>query len=212
MENIIKQIRKIKGVMTIEKAGENMAVVVLEPIPQKIAVRCTNQKQFEFVWINTNDSELKLNGTEYGSKCICDDGYYNTIDLERNGGMQDLDWFKSAGYKVITFGRYLDNYNLRNEWVDYSKPKSLSPDELVDGKIYVDEDEDYPNVFRFKKPVVKFAKYASYSRLFSSDECFEVGMYSIAPKGIRPATPSEAQSLIRAEIEHGYFHELRDAK
>lgn len=211
MKNIIKQIEKIKGVVTVEKVGENMAVVVFEPIPQKIAVRCTNQKQFEFVWINTNDSEL--NGTEYGSKCICDDGHYNTIDLERNEGMQDSDWFKSAGYKVITFGRYLDDYNLRDEWDAFIKPNSLSPDELVDGNIYVDEDGLYsPRTLRFMR---KFddCRIDIYSQLMGNPTSSYLGLCSgYKFDKLRPATPSEAQQLIRAEIANNFFFELKDAK
>jgi len=35
MKNVIKQIRKIKGVITVEPAGENMAVVVFETEPEQ---------------------------------------------------------------------------------------------------------------------------------------------------------------------------------
>jgi len=96
--------------------------------------------------------------------------------------------------------------------IEEQKPKSLTPKELVDGKIYVDEDERYPNIFRFKVPKYCTIKYASYSRLFLSGEGFELEQSSILPKGIHEASKTEAQILIRAEVANDFFFELKDVK
>jgi len=211
MKNVIEQIRKIKGVVTVEKSGENMAVVVFEPKPKRVAVECENQKQFEFVWSKTN--EPSLNGTEFGSKCIMGDGRYTTIDLKKNEGMQDAEYFKQRKFNVIPFTKYIFDYDIVNEWSAFNKPKSLTPEELVDGRIYVDKSNG--RIVRFNK-IKNECTISLYSQ-----KCMEGAYYnSINGCGksyhyrgsFRLATPSEAQSLIIAEIEHGYFHELKDVK
>lgn len=203
--------------MTVEPFGLNGAVVLFEAIPQKIAVKCTDKNQFEFVWSKTNKS--KLDGTEFMSPSSRDGGRYDSIDLERNSGMQDSAWFKNAGYKVITFGRYLDDYNLRNEWVYYNKPKSLSPHELVNGKIYVAyQDDSIIVIFRYKQLLqilFEDVQVNCYSYVGLDADSFKINSWACCSSKnriCRNATPSEAQSLIRSEIEHGYFHELKDTK
>lgn len=122
MKEIIKQIEKIKGVKTVEPAGENMAVVVFEA----------------------------------------------------------------------------------------EQPESLSVDELVDGGIYVDEgDEEFKyRIIRFKaikssNSIILISQLICGKEYYFGAENYHFGKY------IRQATPAEKQTLIRAEIEHGYFHELR---
>lgn len=166
MENIIKQIRKIKGVVTVEPFGKNGAVVLFEPKPKKTAVKCENSKQIDFV--------LTTGGA------VPDDGYFG---------------------EIVTFPKYISDHNLQGEWSAFSKPKSLSPDELVDGKIYVDEDGSFTTIFRHK------SNGGVYSRCEPTGNW--VNSISIYYEFIRSATPSEAQSLIRAEIANGFFFELK---
>lgn len=119
MKNAIEQIRKIKGVVTVEKAGEGMAVVVFEP-----------------------------------------------------------------------------------------KPKSLTPEELVDGRIYVDQySKDWCNIFRYAGEF-RANQVSMYSLFCTHNDRSSLNGYLISDF-IRPATPSEAQSLIRAEIANNFFFELR---
>jgi len=153
MKNVIEQIRKIKGVVTVEKAGENMAVVVFEPKP-------------------------KDNGWHV-SKIFIDDLKPMTEETAK-------------------------------KLLGVFKPKSLTPEELVDGRIYVDEANG--RIVRFNK-IKNECAISLYSQ-----KCVEGTYYNSINGfgksyhyrgGFRPATPSEAQTLIRAEVANGYFHELK---
>lgn len=208
MENIIKQIRKIKGVMAVKKSGENMAVVVFEPKRRPIAVECTTEDQFNFMKEYLNMDITTDFSSWLGNPCF---------ELNRNESEFYGCFGSESGcfenFKILSFDTYLSDYNSFKRWNEFIKPKSLSPDELVDGKIYVDEDNG--RVVRFNK-----IKNGCAISLYSQ-KCIE-GTYYNSLNGygknyhyrglFRHATPSEAQSLILAEIEHGYFHELRDAK
>lgn len=121
MKPIIEQIREIKGVVTVEKAGDGMAVVVFEA-PSK-------------------------------------------------------------------------------------EPKSLKPEELVDGEIYADRySEKYCNIFRFRDETSRvYSVFNTENGIFSSHSSCYLSFSDI----IRPATLSEKQTLILAEVENGYFHNLK---
>ena len=295
MKNIIKQIEKIKGVVTVEKAGENMAVVVFEPNkdssftritqdeflngflcieaipvkpkPELINVICDTETQWEFVktkganpvtagliyqsaismsefirkydcgieWVLFENNAVRLKESSRGCQYVECTTEKEFEYIKKRTGYSDpapfdswvkfpcveihgancfsSDMFPERSHRIIDFCKYVSNYNLQGEWDAFNKPKSLSPDELVDGKIYVDEDNG--RVVRFNK-----IKNGCAISLYSQ-KCIE-GTYYNSLNGygknyhyrglFRHATPSEAQSLIRAEIEHGYFHELRDAK
>lgn len=197
MKNVIEQIRKIKGVKTVEATGEGMAVVVFEGKLKNIAVKCETEQQFEFVKLKTNNDILKPFDQWHGFPCV-----------EIDGGCTGAKSPYMMELNVILFMAYILDNGLLREWESFTlKPKSLSPDELVDGKIYVDEDEIYPNIFRFKKQ--KYGQCSSYSRLFTNDGTFYLNEDLILPKGIHSATPSEAQTLIRAEVANDFFFELK---
>ena len=220
MKNIIKQIEKIKGVVTVEKAGENMAVVVFEP------------KKPDMFWWNM-DFGLGESTTTFWkvpNKEDIPEPIFTTEDGVNLYNREDccvwvsIDDFRYGNQPFIheamsghTNLKYFSKEAAALKWIEENKPKkSLSPDELVDGRIYVDEGRSM-QVFRFKKCIVGNANnrtfIAIYSHLYVGGN-FCYGDICIDPsnKTCRPATPSEAQSLIRAEIEHGYFHELKDAK
>jgi len=91
--------------------------------------------------------------------------------------------------------------------VEEQKPKSLSPDELVDGKIYVDQySKDWCNIFRFHDQQSRV-----YSILNTNNGLYSghSSCYLSYSDMIRPATQSEAQTLIRAEIANDFFFELK---
>ena len=217
MKNIIKQIEKIKGVVTVEKAGENMAVVVFEGRPKpklpewagREYVKCTTEVEYEFV-----KKQNGLNGYDpfeawLKYPCVC----VNGTDIFSSEALPE------RAHRVIDFDRYLLFFGLRDKWNEANKPKSLSPDELVDGRIYVSEDNDctFVMTYRYKSfgtQRVGGFTVNNYSCMVNSDKpSFNYWCEASAKKRTcRPATPSEAQSLIRAEIANGYFHELKDAK
>jgi len=150
MKNVIEQIRKIKGVVTVEKAGENMAVVVFEPKPKD------NGWHVSKIFID----DLKPMSEETAKKLL-----------------------------------------------DVFKPKSLTPEELVDGRIYVDQySKDWCNIFRFHDQQSRV-----YSILNTDNGLYSghSSCYLSYSDMIRHATPSEAQTLIRAEVEHDFFFELK---
>lgn len=237
MKNIIKQIRKIKGVTTVEKAGENMFVGIFEPKPKDSKfnmsmifgdiepmseettqsllnvfkpkesrhgyqyVKCTTEKEYEFVKningiISNNRFDSKLPYT-----CICTDG------------TETPEVFQERDHRVIDFSTYLFLFGLKNKWNAFSTPKSLSPDELVDGKIYVMESTSV-HIFRYKNAKMNDDNFVAHYSYKCENVTFESGQICVHQNDriLRPATPSEAQQLIRAEIEHGYFHELKDTK
>lgn len=182
MENIIKQIRKIKGVVTVEKAGKNMFVGIFEPkseSPMPVIVKTEDQWNF----------------------------------VKANGGVPV--WGRTIYMQAVSFPIYISLKSLIREWTTFSKPKYLSPDELVDGKIYVQQHTDgdsYP--FRFKSAKnTRLYYYTSCKKdgdadSYSEDDWLVSGVGSIYVI-IRHATPAEAQSLIRAEIANNFFFELK---
>ena len=110
--------------------------------------------------------------------------------------------FMSGYYNTVTFSTYQSAQN----WIDSHKPISLIPDQLVDGEIYVDEDGGATSTFRAKSGSDnKFPLF--YSRLICDD--FVQGIWKVAYRFLRPATLSEKQQLIKAEVEYGYFHALK---
>jgi len=95
MKNLVKQIRKIKGVVTVEPAGENMTVVVFEP----------NQPK----------------------------EYLTSVDV----GLGE----SSTAFTKITQDEFLQMLEYENTMA-IIKPKSLKPEELVYGEIYVQQHKD----------------------------------------------------------------------
>jgi len=204
MKNVIEQIRKIKGVVTVEKAGENMAVVVFEPKKQlwqgRQYVKCTTENEFEFVKNQNSLNSSSPFGDWAKYPCIC----VNGTDIFSSEA------FPERECRVIGFDTYLLLFLLGDKWSAFNKPKSLTPEELVDGKIYVDEANG--RIVRFNK-IKNKCTISLYSQ-----KCVE-GTYYSSINGygksyhcrgsFRPATPSEAQTLIRAEVANDFFFELK---
>lgn len=106
------------------------------------------------------------------------------------------------------------------DWIATQKPKSLKPEELVDGEIYVAE-EDGRLIFRHKS----FRRYEGHE---GSVHCYTLIGFGLAgfsretwtmiyspvkPRRIcRHATLSEKQTLIHTEVENGYYYELKNQK
>lgn len=205
MKNVIEQIRKIKGVVTVEKVGENMFVGIFEPKKEPLEgrqyVKCTTEKEFEFVKIHTGLDDPSSFDYWYKYPCVCVNGT-DSFSSEA---------FPERAYRVIGFDTYLLLFLLGDKWTAFNKPKSLTPEELVDGRIYVDEySNEWCNIFRYAGSNDNNV-FSMYSLFCTQNDRNSLGGY-LKSTFIRHATPSEAQSLIRAEVEHGYFHELKDSQ
>ena len=89
------------------------------------------------------------------------------------------------------------------------KAKSLKTEELVDGNIYVDTKGLCPNrIIRFKQVRSDYG-IDLYSQLMTHlDNHLVMDTKQYCLSVLKPATLEEKQTLIRAEINHGYFHEL----
>lgn len=83
-----------------------------------------------------------------------------------------------------------------------SRPKSLKPEELVDGEIY-----NYDGVIRFRKQMSNDLVYY-YSIIFSNGDFSSVGGY-IDYTSLRPATLLEKQQLITEEVKNGFYFNLK---
>jgi len=204
MKNIIKQIEKIKGVVTVEKAGENMAVVVFEPKQEKWAgreyVECTTEEQFEFVKGKTGLMDPASISYWVKYPCVSTDGK----------DCFSSQMFPERAHRIIDFGKYVSNRNLKGEWREFSKPKSLSPDELVDGKIYVDgKDERTIRVKSLSRKGV-LDLYSQHIPNFNNGGSLNsTSTYCLIESKLREATVEEKKSHIKFEIERDYFHELK---
>lgn len=166
MENIIKQIKKIKGVVTVEKAGENMAVVVFGA--KEDTIEFDGRYFFPF-----GKSSAEINPSIF----------------------DDLEPMSEETAKRL---------------LNIFKPKSLSPDELVDGKIYAVE-AAATHVFRYKKGKMDDARFVSHYSYKCDTVRFMDGTICVYQRDriLRHATPAEAQSLIRTEIANNFFFELK---
>lgn len=204
MKKVIEQIRKIKGVVTVDKAGENMAVVVFEskkePWQGRQYVKCTTEKEYEFVKNTTGLMEPSSIDFWVKYPCVSTDGK----------DCFSSDTFPERAYRVIDFKDYLEIFLLESKWTAFNKPKSLTPEELVDGRIYVDEKCE--RVFRFQKlnGHKKASLYSQLIRNFSNGNCLNsTDGYLLEDNKIRHASIDECKELIRFEIERNYFHELK---
>jgi len=93
-----------------------------------------------------------------------------------------------------------------------STPKSIKPEELVDGGIYVDEYKpNCTNTFRAGKDH-RDGMSSVYSLLNNETGRFSQIGYLHYDNSIRPATLLEKQKLITEEVKNNYFHELRNQK
>ena len=96
-------------------------------------------------------------------------------------------------------------------FLSFAKPKSLKPEELVDGEIYVDtEGLCKMRVIRFRSDAKQWGinLYSQFHLLIGF--CINTNKYS--PVFLRPATLLEKQQLITEEMKHNYFHELKNSR
>ena len=121
-------------------------------------------------------------------------GYYFTID-------DDLHFTNGKLYG----GKNGCIYNGK-EWATVElKPKSLKPEDLVEGEIYFDDDGENSSIFRFKT-INGYAYPLFYSRIFDGE--YIVGWWCIRYNFLRPATLEEKQKLVKAEVNNGFFYKL----
>lgn len=129
-------------------------------------------------------------------------------------------WYKNGWEfypNAVTTSEELSDKTIRfstekaaKDWIAHQKPKSFKPEELVDGKIYVDETprDGLPRIFRFKE--LKNQGGMFYSQVLPDFRYLDAATnYHFNGSTIRPATLAEKQTLVKAEVEHGYFHELK---
>lgn len=104
-KQITEQIKKIKGVKTVEPHPESDRVVVTFEA-EKVAVHCANKEQLVFAYEKNVSFPFVRKDTE---------GYVYI------GGNWDIkkDIVVSCGYTIIPFTQYLSEYNLTGEWEKY---------------------------------------------------------------------------------------------
>jgi len=187
MEQIIEQIRKIGGVKIVKPVGKDMVVVVFE----------AEKKNPIFV---TED------GVEYfKNTCRC-----WWVDLrDFRVGVQP--YIGSNLYEQHCEFKFFSTKQAAEAYIaEQNKSTSLKPEELVDGEIYVQKHEN-GDVFPFRFKDYKFESQLNYYSMatcgkpFWDDWCAS-GDDEIT---IRTATILEKQQLIKAEIEHDFYFELR---
>jgi len=238
MKTIIEQIKKIGGVITVEPAGENMAVVVFEAGKSDILCDTFDQQKF-----------LKGIGAKgimsrfFDQKIISFSDYISQNNLKSEWEKWLINQATRRGFKKgITHGGYTDQcqYEITGEiylnsiglssqgdagliyctqdgkWatiIPEEKPTSLKPEELVDGEIYIFDDV-HSHVFRYANRNIQNNGDGRFISLYShlyDDGSFRYGSICLGiDKGIiLPATISEKQTLIRAEIANRYFYNLK---
>lgn len=146
--------------------------------------------------------------TEDGVKIFEGDEYwYLSKELDTIYYMDSAkDWFLSEDTKRFS------TYQAARDWIASQKPKSLKPEELVDGEIYTDSTAQTcsPRIFRFKEQLNMRGKF--YSQIDSLGEFSIPTCYRFDYSTLHPAVLSEKLTLIRAEIIQEYFHELKNQK
>lgn len=116
MNEILNQIKKIKGVKTIKSAGDDMAVISFEGGKKEkpIAINCQTQDQYDFVLIKNGikkDEELKIN-------FIGESGIY-VIPSKKE--VTNICFHNE--FKLIPFDEYIDLNDLNDKWPDYLNNK-----------------------------------------------------------------------------------------
>jgi len=188
MKKLIEQIRKISGVKTVESAGENMAVVVFE-----------KQKK---LMLTSDDGVPIYEGQEVylvpfkqpvweGHNLLCI--YPDTI-----APLEDNEYW-CPRYKRFS------TEQAAKDWIASQKPESLKPEYLVSGEIYVSNDPLDIRIIRIN--CVKDGLFMLKSQLLSDGKFFKGGVFSVTET--INATVNQKKALILAEVNNGYFHELR---
>ena len=200
---IIKQIQKIAGIKTVEIAGKDMAVVVFD-----------------------GEERKPLFITEDGVEIFEGDPFYVVIKAE----LILLSWsypaesieFKASKKSKALYGEALfSTKEAAQAYVQKQKPdqpKSLRPEELVDGEIYYSREDNNSWLFRFSCMITDDRVSANYAKSYSMIDHwggFSIGgnlVFSDRIRTCRPATLLEKQQLIAEEVKHNYFHELKNIK
>lgn len=230
MKKLIEKIREMKGVVTVEPAGEDMAVVVFEPKDErelrnilksiyagKQYVECTNEKEFEFVKNKTqlNDSSTFDSWAKF--PCICTHG----------STCFSSDGFPERWRRVISFSRYIQENKLMDELAIFAKntnpmsedtarrllgmfsKKTLKAEDLVDGEIYVMQAGN-THIFRAYTLAPADHGFSCHYSYLCGDTFFSSGSICIESNDriCRKATTTEKQTIIKKEVKNGYFHEL----
>ena len=200
MKKILKQIEQIKGVVKVMKIGDRRLIVNCQPDNEPIIITEDGvplfNKKDPCWWVNI-DSLMK--GRQKAIiPALNDDDYFRYFST------------KAAAKEFIKMEEAVSDLQDRIAMdlvpaSAYTTTSTLTADQLKDGEIFVDLEGCYsPRIVRFKKTKGRYI--SIYSQLLS-DNMFSGYLNKYAQSdNIRPATPAEAQSLIRAEVANNYFH------
>jgi hypothetical protein len=104
MQKLIKKIKKLEGVKTVEPMSDKV-VVTFEP--ERTSIKVSNKEQLYFVWRRF-----------HAWRCAAVNNFNRCVYAEMGGGW---DMEKNAKNKstIIPFTQYLKDYNLKSEWEKY---------------------------------------------------------------------------------------------
>ena len=136
---------------------------------------------------DSNAERMPCVGFEYRVNWL--DGIDNIHDT----GSANIIWRSDRGWATI----------IKSE----EKPKSLKPEELVEGEIYVDtEGIQSPRIIRFMR-IFDDIRIDIYSQIMSTSR-YEGLTSGYRFDFLRPATLEEKQKLVKAEVNNGFFYKL----
>jgi hypothetical protein len=106
----------------------------------------------------------------------------------------------------------------RNKYLESLKPKSLQPSELIDGEIYICQDNWIKIIFRFKSirsqipPLIELNCYSNARIDNNSNKELHLNTWiGTNKREILYTTTKDKQYLIKLEIiDYDYYHELRN--
>jgi hypothetical protein len=104
MEELIKKIKELKGVKTVEPMSDKV-VVTFEPV--RTSIKVSNKEQLYFVWNKFHNWDCAVDGNL--NRCV-----YTEI-----GGGWDTEENAKNKSTIIPFTQYIEDYNLRSEWEKY---------------------------------------------------------------------------------------------
>lgn len=163
--------------------------------------------------------EIKVNAIFKGQDGSCNfrtgKEYTLIIEHQFNQYIKAGDSNSSEYCAYDTMMSFLENWDNIRKICEIYTPKSLKPEELVDGEIYKNDEFGNERIFRFCKqnPNESLVLYSQLfgNDIYSKDLCSADG-YRVRYNILRKATIEESKKLIAHEIRCGYFHELKNQK
>ena len=180
---------------SFDLVDSNIRFSTLKAAEDWIASRKQKQKEAEL--IKGAEKRGFVMGAKHTGTGDLGVGYYFTID-------DDLHFTNGRLYG----GKNGCIYNGK-EWATVeSKPKSLKPEELVEGEIYVDtEGIQSPRIIRFMR-IFDDIGIDIYSQIMSTSR-YEGLTSGYRFDFLRPATLEEKQKLVKAEVSNGFYYGLK---